>query len=106
MIKDLKEMIGLLKKCFPILIKNPEKMTGCDISDDEIENIKQSKRLSLEVLEHVAGDDFFGTYNKEVNLSEDEGIKVDKFLSRSASYFIDELKKEIGCLEVGNEKES
>lgn len=96
--EDLKEMIGLLKKCFPILLENPKVMTGCDISDEEIEKIKQNKRLSIEMLEHVAGDDFFGTYYDDVGLNEDEGIKVNKFLCRSASYFIEELKGELNCL--------
>lgn len=98
--EDLKEVVGLLKKCFPVLVEKPEIMIGCDISDEEIKDIKLNKKLSLEVLEHVAGDDFFETYNDEINLNEEEASKVGKFLSRSALHFKDELKKEISCLEV------
>ena len=93
--KDLKEMIELLKKVFPILLNNPKIMTGNDISEDEIMDIMKTRQLSLSVLHHVAGDDFFQIYHDELNINEEDAKKVAQFLYRSAPYFIDELKEEI-----------
>ena len=92
---DLKEIIGLLKKIFPILLNKPKIMTGNDISEDEIKEIIETGKLSLGVLQHVAGDDFFQVYHDELDINTEDAKKVAQFLYRSAPYFIDELKEEI-----------
>ena len=73
-------------------------MTGCDISDEEIEEIKQTKKLSIKVLEHVAGDDFFETYYDEVNLTKGEAVKVGRFLSKTAKFYFEELQEKLSFL--------
>jgi len=73
-------------------------MTRSDISELEIEEIKNSKELSLTVLQHVARDRFFKTFHAEINLSEYEAKEVAEFLYISAPHFIDYLKKEFPFL--------
>jgi hypothetical protein len=89
--KELKEIVSLLKKILPLLIKNPQMMMGCDISQEEIENIRETKKISLEILQHVAGDTFFETYNEELNISLEEAKKVSKFLYLTAPDYHDKL---------------
>ena len=96
--EELSSIIEVLKKVFQILLKNPEIMTGCDIADSEIKDIEKTQTLSLEVLQHVAGDDFFKTFNEDLDISEEEGNEIDKFLYASARYFLEDLKEEIPYL--------
>jgi len=95
---ELKQIIRILKKVFPILLKNPKIMRGCDASQKEIEEIINTNQLSLEVLQHVAGDEFFILYSDEINLTEDEAKEVQEFLFKSAPYFLEELKEEMPYL--------
>ena len=92
MSEELTEIKILLRKCLPIIRENPKIMTGCDVSDEEITQIVQTKQLSLEILEHLAGDSFFETYNGELQLTDEQAIEVANFLKSSAKYFIDKLK--------------
>ena len=96
--EELKEIIKLLKKCLPIILENPRIITGCDISEEEIEDILENKQISLEVLQHVAGDRFFETYHEEVNLIEKEANEVARFLHMSAPHLLDEMKEELPYL--------
>ena len=91
---DLLRMVRILKKILPKLQKNPKMMRGCDISEKEIEEFEKNK-FSLNVLQHMAGDGFFTTYNEELRIKKDEAIEIEKFLFKSAVYFLDELKEEL-----------
>ena len=42
---ELKQIIRILKKVFPILLKNPKIMRGCDASQKEIEEIINTNQL-------------------------------------------------------------
>ena len=96
--EQLQEIFPLLKKVFFILISNPKIMSGSDVSEEEIKFIINNKQLSLEVLQHTAGDDFFRIYLNELDLSEQEAREVQEFLYKSAPYFYDDLVKEFPFL--------
>ena len=96
--EELNSIVQILKKVFPILLKNPKIMAGCDISEQEIKDIEKTQTLSLEVLQHVAGDDFFKTFNGDLDISKEEGEEIDKFLYVSAEYFLDDLKEKLPYL--------
>lgn len=93
--KELIEIIKILKKTLPKLIKNPKIMTGCDISQEEIEDILLTKKLSIEVLHHVAGDRFFEAFNDELGLSEKEAQEISIFLHNTAKDYFSDLKQEL-----------
>lgn len=95
---EINKIISILKNVFPKLIKNPEVMRGCDISQEEIDWIIENKRLSVEVLENVAGDNFFETYYKEVGLTLKEAKEVSLFLNKIAKYHVKDLKREFPYL--------
>ena len=97
---DLKinRIIKILKKVFPVLRKNPGVMRGCDISQEEIDWIIENKKLSIGVLENVAGDNFFETYYEDVGLSLKEAKEVSLFLSKIAKYHVKDLKREFPYL--------
>jgi hypothetical protein len=95
--KDVNKTVDILKKVLPRLVEHPEVMRGCDISQEEIDWIIENKKLSIEVLENVAGDNFFETYNKEVGLTLKEARKVSIFL-KTARRYIKDLKREFPYL--------
>jgi len=92
--RDLKHIINLLKKIFPVLLENPNIMRGCDISDDEIDRIIERRELSLGVLQYVAGDRFFENFYNDININLKEAKILAAFLYKDSSYYIDDLKKE------------
>lgn len=49
----------LLMKIIPQLRENPELMRGYDISWEEVNYIKETGKLPLDILSNVAGDVFF-----------------------------------------------
>ena len=95
---EINKTIDILKKVFPRLIRNPEVMRGCDISQEEIDWIIENKGLSIEILENVAGDNFFEIYYKEVGLTLKEAKEVSLFLSKIAKYHVKDLKREFPYL--------
>ena len=97
--EELLEIVELLKKTLKELLKNPRVMIGCDVSQEEIEIIETTNKLSLEVLEHLAGDRFFETYYQKINLNQKEAEEIAKFLKSSAKYFFEELKEIFPYLE-------
>ena len=96
--EELIKIIRILKIVFPKLRDNPEIMRGCDVSEEEIEEILKNKLISLEVMGHLSGDGFFKTYNEELTITSEEGIEIDEFLFKTAEYFYEELKKEFPYL--------
>ncbi len=92
---ELTDVIYIFKKTLPKLIKNPKIMTGCDVSQEEIEDILLTKQLSLEILHHVAGDNFFETFNDELGLSEKEAQEISIFLHNTARDYFSDLKQEL-----------
>jgi len=95
---EFKAEIDILKKVFPILLEKPDIMRGCDISQSEIDDILENKTLSLSVLENVAGDNFFQTYNEEIGLTIEEAREISEFLYKTAKYYKKDLKKEFPFL--------
>ena len=91
--KDLIKIIPVLKKVLPKLLDNPKIMAGRDISDEEIEEILYSRKLSINVLQNVAGDAFFEAHHKILNLNPKEAKEVAEFLCNSAENCINELKE-------------
>lgn len=90
---ELKEIIGILKKVFPKLLSNPRVMQGCDISNEELNEVLKTRTLSLRVLAYVAGDTFFETYFDELGITKEEARETSKFLKKTAKYFIEDLQE-------------
>ena len=96
---ELEEMMEILKKVLPTLISNPEIMQGCDVSNEEVNEIKATGKLSLKVLAYLAGDRFFETYFDELGLEEVEAHETAKFLKRTARDFLEYLQETFPYLE-------
>ncbi|MFH1211752.1 MAG: hypothetical protein V1659_02365 [Candidatus Woesearchaeota archaeon] len=96
--KNFAEIARLLKKALPVLLKDPRIMAGCDISVEEIDDIINTKQISLKTLQNVAGDAFFTVYFDELNLEKEEGEKLNRFLYKTAPDFLEQLKAEISYL--------
>ena len=90
MTEELNEITTILNKIFPKILKEPQIMRGCDVSEEEIELIKEKQKISLRVMEHLAGDEFFNTYYDEFGINNNEAKEVTNFLFNSAKYFLDE----------------
>jgi hypothetical protein len=96
--EEFQKIIFILKKVFPKLLSNPEVMRGCDISQKEIDEIIENRKLSLQVLENVAGDMFFKTYYDKVGITLGEAKKISSFLYKTAKHCKEDLKKEFPYL--------
>ena len=97
--EELDEIVCLLQKALPKLLKTPSAMRGCDVSEKEISKVTETGKLSLEMLEHLAGDCFFETFNEEFGISEEEASEIGAFLFRSGRSFSKELKERVNYLE-------
>jgi len=92
--EELNEIIKILKKILPKLVKNPRTIEGFDVSNEEVNEIIKTKKISIEVLEHLAGDIFFEAYFDELNLTKEEAKETALFLQKTARYHLKELQKE------------
>ena len=59
----------------------------------------KQEKLSLEVLQHVAGDCFFETYFSDLGLTKKEAAEAAMFLNKSSANFYKDLKKEFRFIE-------
>lgn len=96
---EFEKIVELLNKVLPKLLENPEIMRGCDVSEEEIENIIKTKKLSLKVLGYLAGDRFFEWKYKDFGISEDEAYEIANFSNHTAKDFYEFLKSNFDFLE-------
>jgi len=96
---NLSEIIEILRKVLPKILENPSIISGCDVYEDEINEIEDNQIISLEVMEYLAGDEFFSIYNEDVGINEEEAEEITKFLFHSARNFFEELKEEFPYIE-------
>ena len=95
---EIDKIINMLQGVLPKLIENPVAMRGCDVSEEEISEVIKTNALSLDMLEHLAGDKFFETFNEELGISEEDASEIGAFLSKSGRRFSEELRLQIPYL--------
>ena len=90
---ELNRIVKILKRVLPKLIANPSILIGHDVSYEEAENIMETKSLSLELLEHPAGDNFFELYSDRFGITEEEAGEMSRFLQKTAKHYLKELQR-------------
>lgn len=89
----------LLQRTIPKLLEKPDIMLGHDTTVGEVENVRELKKIHIQMLENLGGDHFFFTYAEEFGLSEKEGKALDFYLRHKSKKELEEIRKFFPCIE-------
>lgn len=86
-------ILRLLRRTIPKLLENPDLVRAHNTTVEEVEDVRKSKKIPVQILENIGGDHFFLMYGGEFGLSERKGEVLDFYLQRKAKKEFEELRK-------------
>jgi len=87
------QILRLLKKILPRLLKNPKLMFGHDTSSEEVDYVVENGKLPINTLENLGGDHFFVLYAEKFGITEEEGKILDFYSENRIRDEEEDLKK-------------
>ena len=94
-----KEILVLLRKTLPRVLENLHLVLGHDTTVEEIEEVRESKRLTVRFLENLGDDHFFLRLAEEFGLSDKEGEALDSYLQYKLRKDFEEVRRRIPYIE-------
>ena len=88
-----REIRNLLNKILPRLLENPKLMFGYDTSKKEVDEIIETGKLPIEVLQNLGGDHFFLLHADKFDITKEDRRDLDFYLEHRIKKDENEIKE-------------